>query len=284
MGTLAYNYKVDTNWKVRIEWSKQNVNTEKNEKTELMILPSCWLCETSACRKTAGPHPYWWSSLDQWNLKNTWKHGKRLVFLPCQLVLVDSASFLYAYLGCFYAWIGNTMRDFLQSSVLVCPCLSHLLCLQSYLMVDTPTSIRSASSTWLVLLQAPAVMVNFPWNNFRELFAVDKGSLCALHFLTSDSLNLMLSYCAAFLLPTSSPSLITSCLNYATYAIHLVFNMVLKNLKINNRHFNNLRETQHIYADQWTAECKHGATLIFFLFFLGMLLFWAQESKLKKKK
>ena len=221
MGTLAYNnYKVDTNWKVRIEWSKQNVNshyTEKNGKTELMILPSCWLCETSACWKTAGSHPYWWSSLDQWNLLNTWKHGKPLVFLPCQLVLVDTASFLYAYLDCFYAWIGNTMRDFLQSSALAS---AIFFAFNRTCIVDTPISIQSAIYTRPVLLQAPAIMVNFPWNNFQELFAVDKRSLCALHLLTSDSLNLMLSSCAAFLLPASSPSMITSCLNCATYICH----------------------------------------------------------------
>ena len=197
-----------------------------------------------------------------------WKYGKPLVFLLCQLVLVDTASFLYAYLDCFYAWIGNTMRDFLQSSVtLYWYALASAIFFAFNHTCIVDTSIQSASSTRLVLLQAPAmIMVNFPWNNFQELFAVDKGSLCAHHFLTSDSLNLMLSYCAAFLLPTSSPSLITSCLNCAMYAIHLVFYMVLKNLEINNRHFK--RNTA--YADQWTAECKHGATLIFFFSFWAM--------------
>ena len=43
---------------------------------------------------------------------------------------------------------------------------------------------------------------------FQELFAVNKGTLCALHFLSIDSL--MPSCCTAFLLPTSSPSLIAS--------------------------------------------------------------------------
>ena len=86
--------------------------------------------------------------------------------------------------------------------------------------VDTPsppahwTSTQSASSA-----SSSSQYSLHPRNNFWELFAVDKGTHCALHFLTIDSL--MPSCYTDFLLPTSSASLIASHLNCVMYAISL---------------------------------------------------------------